>query len=125
MDPEEEESIKKMDELSLEIKNDGASNKSKPLSAYAGNRANRKQKIANNQSRGKMECQSQIPNELLEAANVANGLGENNENLDGDNKTDCISLDDITNEDNDLDDIVVTQDDLDQSPERNMDRIEV
>ena len=40
MDPEEEESIKKMDELSLEIKNDGASNKNKPLSAYAGNRAN-------------------------------------------------------------------------------------
>lgn len=71
------------------------------------------------QSRGKIDCQSQIPNELLEGCNVENGQGE-----DGDNKTDCISLDDITNEDNDPDDLVC-HDQGDESPQRNLDGVDI
>lgn len=72
-----------------------------------------------------MENQSQIPNELLEAANVANGQGDNNDNAEGDNKTDCISLDDITNDDNDVDDIVVTHGDGEDSPQHSLDDVDV
>ena len=56
----------------------------------------------------------------MEAANVENGV----DNMEGDNKTDCISIDDVTNDDNDGEDTVVINEDQTEK-ENNLDKVEV
>lgn len=44
--------------------------------------------------------------------------------MEGDNKTDCISIDDVTNDDNDGEDTVVINEDQTEK-ENNLDKVEV